>query len=82
MIDGFVEVDLQNFYSKIWPQINGSVDAVHSNLAKFKLGEEAALRIHWGYKDAATGEVVVIAASKSEFGKMDEHWVKPSLLNL
>ena len=80
MIAGFVKVDPHNFYSKVWPQINAKVDAIHSNLPKFKLGEEATLTIHWGYKVAGTGEVVILAASRSERGKVDEHWVEPSLL--
>lgn len=80
MIAGFIKMDPRDFCSKVWPQINAKVDAIQSNLPKVKLGEEAALTIHWGYKDDATGEVVVLAASKSELGKVDEHWVEPSLL--
>lgn len=79
MIPGFVKVDPHEFYTEVWSRIQSQVEAVQSNLPKIKLGEESILVVHWGYKVPDTGEVVVLAVTRSEPKKVDEHWVAPSL---
>lgn len=80
MIDGFVKMERHAFYVDIWPRIKNTVDAVQSNLDVFKRGDTDTLLIHWGYKDAVTGEPVVLAITENVRGSMDENWVAPHLL--
>jgi hypothetical protein len=77
MIDGFVKVDKQAF-SEVWSRIKNKVDAVESNWAEGKKGVRPII-IKWGYKDASSGEKIILAVTRAD-DDGDEHWVDETIL--
>ena len=85
MMPGFVAIDCHRFYTEAWPLIEQRGDALASNRAEIKtcLKEQRPappLLIYWGYKDANTGEKIVLAVSRSSGTGTDEHWIDPALI--
>lgn len=84
MMPGFIEVDRDRFYTEIWPHIHDRAEALESNWrtvrACLQEGRPAPdLLIHWGHKDPATAEHIIVAISQASATE-ERHWIAiPSL---
>lgn len=85
MISGFVKLDGPRFYREVWAQIKDRAEAIESNLKDIRDCKKSdipapPLLIHWGCKDKTTGEITVLAISRSPGNSPDEHWAAPHLI--
>lgn len=81
MIPGFLAIDRHRFYSEVWPRICGKVEAVQSNLKRYRLTGALPLVIYWGHKGDIRDTTTIIAVSFSNGAHPDEYWIAPELIS-
>ena len=76
---GFTKVDRKTFDLQVWPKIVQKVEAIESNWKAAKLSAQPIV-IKWGYRNAQTGEPVILAMSRADEEVKDEHWAADGCL--